>query len=179
MLKIRPATFRDAKSLLKIYAPYVLETTITFEYEVPSLGEFEQRITETLRDYPYLVAENEDQIVGYAYAHRFSERQAYDWAAEISVYVDQNAKRLGVGKTLYAEIERILAQQNVASSVAIVTGQNSGSIAFHEKLGYKQVGLLPKIGFKFDQWIDVIHLQKRLGDFESPKEFVPYSQLNI
>ena len=104
----RIATPQDAKSLLDIYAPYVKNTAITFEYEVPSLQEFTDRITHTLQKYPYIVAEINNKIVGYAYASAFNERPAANWTTEVSIYVEQNSKKMGIGKKLYKTLEKIL-----------------------------------------------------------------------
>ena len=106
-LKIRIASAKDAAALLEIYAPYVKNTAITFEYEVPSLQEFERRIENILKKYPYLVAETDGKIVGYAYVSAFKERAAYDWAVETSIYIDKKLKRMGIGKKLYSVLEEI------------------------------------------------------------------------
>lgn len=178
MLKTRLATVADAQRLLEIYAPYVRETTVTFEYEVPTIFEFEQRIATTLADYPYIVAETEEGIiVGYAYAHRMRARRAYDWTVEESIYVDQNARGLGVGKQLYAALEIELAKQNVINLAVCVTEKNLNSLAFHEHLGYQQTGRFIDFGYKFGQWYDVVWLQKRLGAPEHPEAFIPYSEV--
>lgn len=178
MLRTRLATTADAQRLLEIYAPYVLDTSITFEYEVPTVSEFENRIATTLKDYPYIVAETEEgTVVGYAYAHRMRERKAYDWTVEESIYVDQKARGLGAGKKLYAALEKELARQNVVNLAVCVTEKNQNSIEFHEHLGYKQTGRFIDFGYKFGEWYDVVWLQKRLGDPEHPGAFIPYSKL--
>lgn len=178
MLRTRLATTADAQRLLEIYAPYVLDTSITFEYEVPTVSEFEDRIATTLKDYPYIVAETEEgTVVGYAYAHRMRERKAYDWTVEESIYVDQKARGLGAGKKLYAALEKELARQNVVNLAVCVTEKNLNSIAFHEHLGYKQTGRFIDFGYKFGEWYDVVWLQKRLGNPEHPGAFIPYSKL--
>lgn len=178
MLRTRLATTADAKRLLEIYAPYVTDTTVTFEYEVPTVSEFEQRISTTLKDYPYIVAETEEgTVVGYAYAHRMRERKAYDWTVEGSIYVDSKARGLGVGKKLYSTLEKELVKQNVVNIAACVTEENQNSINFHEHLGYKQTGRFIDFGYKFNDWYDVVWLQKRLGDPAHPAAFIPYGEL--
>lgn len=178
MIEIRVATPEDAAALVAIYAPYVKETTITFDYEVPSEATFAKRITETLHTHPYFVAEDNGVILGYAYAHAYKERAAYDWAVEVSVYVDREKRGNGAGKLLYYALEETLKKQNVAILTACITGGNQGSIVFHEKLGYREVANFPKIGYKFDQWLDVIWLQKCLMEVEGKlPPFVPYSRL--
>lgn len=108
MIEIRVATPEDAAALVAIYAPYVKETTITFDYEVPSEAAFAKRITETLHTHPYFVAEDNGVILGYAYAHAYKERAAYDWAVEVSVYVDREKRGNGAGKLLYSTLEETL-----------------------------------------------------------------------
>ena len=107
-IRIRPAKPEDAEKLLAIYAPYVEQTAITFEYEVPTVEEFRERIHNTLKKYPYLVAEQGEEPVGYAYVGPFHDRPAYDWAVETSIYVDQNKKRMGIGKKLHEALEEEL-----------------------------------------------------------------------
>lgn len=107
-IRIRPAKPEDAEKLLAIYAPYVEQTAITFEYEVPTVEEFRERIHNTLKKYPYLVAEQGGEPVGYAYVGPFHDRPAYDWAVETSIYVDQNKKRMGIGKKLHEALEEEL-----------------------------------------------------------------------
>lgn len=177
ILEIRPATVADAKELLKIYAPYVIDTTITFEYVVPTEIEFASRIKSTLKKYPYLVAENDGKIVGYAYAHPYGERAAYAWTAEASIYVEQNTRGLGVGKALYHALEDELKRQNIVNVCVCITGKNSDSVAFHEKIGYRHIGTFEHFGYKFGQWYNVIWMQKEIGDVTDPVDFIPYNYL--
>ena len=119
-MNIRIATPADAESLLKIYAPYVTETAITFEYDVPSVSDFAQRIANTLLKYPYLVAQQNEQILGYAYAGCFHARAAYDWAVETSIYVDRRSKGKGVGGRLYGALENALKGQGFLNMNACI-----------------------------------------------------------
>ena len=173
---IRIATKNDAPQLLNIYAPYELDSTFTFEYDIPSLQTFEHRITTTLQTHPYLVAEENDTILGYAYAHPLNEREAYQWTAELSVYVGPTAKGRGIGKQLYQALEQYLKEQNVVQTIAVITAENTRSIAFHEHLGYQQVGQLTQVGFKHGKWLDVAWLQKSLATATAtPAPFIPFS----
>ncbi len=175
---IREAKITDAKDLLAIYRPYVEETTITFEYQVPTLADFEKRIKQTLLRYPYLVAERAGKIQGYAYAGVYKSREAYDWSCEVTVYVDSQAKACGVGSALYNSLEVLLAKQGIYTLTACITAGNEASLRFHEKRGYEQVACFPKIGYKFGIWQDVLWLQKTLGHPpQVPTAFVPYPQL--
>lgn len=165
-IQIRMATVEDAKVLLEIYKPYVEQTTITFEYEVPSIKEFASRIQNTLLRYPYLVAELGDEVVGYAYASPFKSRAAYDWSVETSIYVKQSIRGKGVGKKLYAALETYLKAQHIVNINACITYPNNASIGFHEQLGYKKVAHFTKCGYKLGQWCDMIWMEKMLGEHD-------------
>lgn len=178
MINIRIATVDDAAELLEIYRPYVLDTNITFEYTVPTIADFSQRITETLQQFPYLVAVEAGKIIGYAYAHSYKERAAYDWAVEVSVYVSVVDQAKGTGKMLYQALEKELKQQNILVLTACITGGNDNSVIFHEKFGYQKVAEFKKIGYKFNQWHDVIWMQKFLQEPTNQVEaMIPYSKL--
>ena len=170
-MKIRIATPEDAKELLEIYRPYVEKTAITFEYEVPSEEEFAERIRHTLRKYPYLVAESDGKITGYAYAGTFKERAAYDWSVELSIYVDESKKQQGIGKCLYAKLEEILQMQGILNANACIAWPKEedpyltrDSVKFHEKLGYQMVGTFHQCGYKFERWYDMVWMEKMLGE---------------
>ncbi|EGP67149.1 putative phosphinothricin N-acetyltransferase [Streptococcus sp. oral taxon 056 str. F0418] len=161
-MEIRFAKPSDARSLLDIYAPYVENTAITFEYEVPTIEDFATRIAKTLEKYPYLVAEEDGLILGYAYASTYYARAAYDWAVELSVYVSQEARGQGVGTRLYDALEGLLKQMGYIHFLACISLPNEASLALHRKRGYQQVAHFPKIGYKFDRWHDIVWLQKSL-----------------
>jgi phosphinothricin acetyltransferase len=170
-IDIRPANPEDAAALLAIYAPYVEGTAISFEYEVPSVEEFRQRITNLSKDYPYLVAEKGGRIVGYAYAHIFHGRAAYQWSVETSIYVDKNEKRKGIGKQLHDALEQALKAQgilNMNAAIAYIEQEDEylthDSIRFHERLGYKKVAHFHQCGRKFGRWYDVIWMEKIIGE---------------
>lgn len=168
---IRLATADDAEKLLDIYRPYVERTAITFEYDVPELHEFRSRIIKTLYKYPYLVAEDRDKIVGYAYAGPFKERAAYQWAVETSIYVDWNCRRKGVGKLLHDSLRDALCRLGILNMNACITYTDSedeyltnASMRFHERLGYNLVAHFHKCGKKFDRWYDMIWMEKHIGE---------------
>lgn len=169
-MEIRTARVEDAKELLAIYTPYVLETAITFETEVPSLEEFEHRITDTQASYPYLVAEEAGQVLGYAYAHAYYGRAAYAWTVEVSVYVEKAARATGVGTALYNQLEELLIEQGMTQALACISLPNDASITFHKKRGYEQVAHFKKVGYKLGQWRDIVWLQKELKDIANPTE---------
>lgn len=183
---IREAEERDAEALLAIYAPYVKNTAITFEYEVPSLEEFAERIRHTKERYPYLAAEVDGDIVGYAYASRFHGRKAYDWAVETSIYVDRNKKGLGIGRRLYEVLENILAQQNILNLNACIAYPSQedeyltrDSVKFHEHLGYRLVGEFDQCGYKFHKWYSMVWMEKHIGPhLENQPEIIGFREIH-
>ncbi len=172
-ITIRTATPDDAKRLLEIYGPYIENTAITFEYTVPTVEEFAERIRKTLEKYPYLVAMDGDRIVGYAYAGQFHTRAALSWAVEASIYLDSTYRQNGIGRQLYALLEDILKKQNVtnlyvsiASTDRVDEHLNDASIRFHERLGFKLNARFTKCGYKFGKWYDLIYMEKFIGVHE-------------
>lgn len=185
-MKIRLATPQDAKEIRQIYAPYVTDTAVTFEYEVPTVETFEERITNTLRKYPYLVAEEEGHIVGYAYAGAFRPRAAYQHSVEMSIYVDREKGGKGIGRKLYQELEHRLIQQNVFVLYACITMTErtddpyltDGSIQFHKKMGYTFAGHFHHCGYKFSCWYSMIWMEKSICNRpDHPEPFQPISDL--
>jgi len=184
---MRMATEADAEEILKIYAPYVTDTAITFEYDVPSAAEFTQRIRDTLRMYPYIVALEGDRIVGYAYASAFKQRAAYNWAVETTVYLQQGCRGKGLGKKLYFALEDILRRQNIINlnaCIAYTPGEDAHldntSSVFHEHLGYTKVAHFTKCGYKFGTWYDMIWMEKMLGEHPRiPEPVIPIAELEI
>ena len=165
MIEIRNVQVEDAANLVAIYAPYVEKTAITFETQVPTVEDFETRIKKTMKKFPYLVAIEEGQIVGYAYASTYYARAAYDWTVELSVYVQKEARGKGVGTLLYTALEEELTARGFKNFLACIALPNPASIALHEKRGYEQVAHFKKIGYKFGTWHDIVWLQKSLlGD---------------
>ena len=175
-IMIRPARLEDASEILKIYEPYIKKTTITFEYEVPSLEEFRGRMTGIIGAYPYLVCEADGKILAYAYAHRFHERAAYQWDAELSVYVDEEYTGLGMGKALYHALMEILKLQNVKNAYALVTSPNERSEALHLGMGFRLEGLNRETGYKMGKWLDVSCFVKNIGTHEcDPEGILPFA----
>ena len=167
---IRPATEQDAAALLKIYAPYVQNTAITFEYTVPTVEEFKARIANTLKKYPYLVAEQNGRPLGYAYTGPFKERAAYEWAVETSIYLDPSARKMGLGRQLYTALEAVSKAQGVLNFNACIacTNQpdehlNNNSLQFHHHLGFTTVGTFCQCGYKFGIWYNMVWVEKLLA----------------
>lgn len=176
---IRVAVPEDAAALLRIYAPYVERTAITFEYDAPSEEEFAGRIEKTLKRYPYLVAEEDGAALGYACAGAFNERAAYDWAAETTVYIAEDAKRRGLGRRLYQALEQALSAQNILNLNACIACPpredpylTRDSVEFHRSLGYRLVGTFTQCGYKFGRWYDMAWMEKHIGAHTSPQPAV-------
>ncbi|RZT02310.1 GNAT family N-acetyltransferase [Cuneatibacter caecimuris] len=169
-IKIRAVSVLDAEDLLRIYAPYVIKTAVTFEYEAPSVQEFANRISRTLEKYPYIAACCGKEIVGYAYAGPFQQRPAYDWTAETSIYVDESQKGMGIGKKLYQALEKILSAQNILNVCACIAYPpaedeflTKSSAAFHFHMGYRFVGEFHQCGYKFGRWYNMVWMEKHIG----------------
>ena len=167
---LRDATIQDIPAILDIYRPYILNTAITFEYDVPTLAQFEDRFRAITREFPWLVWEENGEILGYAYGSRAFERAAYGWDADLSIYLRQGCSGRGIGRALYETLEQRLAAQGSSVLYALVTSANAGSCAFHEAMGYREAVRLPACGFKFGQWYDVIWYEKRLKT-GNPEQF--------
>lgn len=183
---LRVATPDDAENILKIYAPYVEKTVITFEYEVPSISEFRRRIEKTLIQHPYIVAVNEGEIVGYAYTGAFVGRTAYAWSAETTIYLKEDKRRLGLGKLLYQALEDISKAQHISNLNACIGYPEvedeyltKNSAEFHTRLGYSMVGEFHKCGYKFGRWYNMIWMEKMIGEHPAhPLPVIPFSALD-
>ena len=170
---IRLAEADDAEEILAIYAHYI-EQSVTFECILPSLEQFKKRIEDVLQIYPYLVAEKDGRIIGYSYAHRFKDRQAYDWSVECSIYLHPLARGMGLGKILYGALMKLLALQNMQMAYACVTMPNVPSEALHKSVGFHCVAQMPNAGYKAGAWHDVKWYAKEIGTFPlEPKAVVP------
>ena len=177
---IRPARAEDAAGCLDIYAPIVRETPISFETQVPSVEEFTRRIDGTMRNYPWLVCEYGGAVAAYAYACRHRKREAYRWSAEVSVYVADARLRHGFGRKIYSELIQILTRQGYANAYAGIALPNPASVAFHQSMGFEEVGVYARVGFKLGRWHDVGWWALRLADGSSqPAEPIPFSALAL
>jgi phosphinothricin acetyltransferase len=151
---IRLATPDDAAAVLAVYAPYCL-TPVSFEAGPPSEDEMRQRIATTLRACPWLVCEEADGVIGYAYASLHKERAAYRWSVDTTVYVRQGRHRSGVGQLLYTSLFGVLARQGFVNAFAGVTLPNPASVGLHKAMGFVPVGTYRGVGFKNGAWHDV------------------------
>lgn len=153
--KIRLVTEADSASILEIYKPFITDTVITFEYDVPSLDDFTERISNIQKKYPWLVCEIDGDIVGYAYASPFHERAAYDWSVDFSIYINPKYHGKRIGKALYCALVELLKLQGYCNAYALVTLPNIKSEGIHESFGFKSVGVCKNVGYKFGEWRDV------------------------
>lgn len=176
--KIRQVQLSDAEQILKVCTPFITDTCISFEYTVPSLKEFTKRIENISAEYPYLVLEEDGEIVGYVYAHRYLERAAYNWDVEVTIYLAPRAQGKGLGVILYGALEKLMALQNIKNLYSCITGDNVHSIEMHRAIGYKLIGTFQKAGFKHDRWLDVVWMEKVIGEKEeAPQPFVKFPEV--
>ena len=168
---IRIACEADVPAILSIYAPYVQDTTVSFEYTPPTEEEFLTRFRKITQDFPWLVWEEDGEVLGYTYACRPFERAAYSWCAEPSIYLKPAAHGHGIGRKLYQALEKLLEMQGYRVLLALITGENLASVGFHEHLGYEIVGELKSVGFKFERWLGVFWMEKTLNFVENSSDY--------
>ena len=165
--RIRFATPADAVQVRAVYAPYVSDTAITFEYEVPTASEMEGRMAHTLESFPWLVFEAGGKVLGYAYASPFHVRAAYAWSVETSVYVDRACRRAGIGRALMRDLEAILSHMgalNLNACIAYAGREDpfltDDSVRFHERLGFALAAHFHACGYKFGRWYDMVWMER-------------------
>lgn len=179
-MTIRFAKLTDAPAILGIYAPYITDTPVTFEYIVPTLSEFSERIDLIQQQFPYLVAEEDGKILGYAYASRHRDRIAYQWSVEASVYIHPSGHRRGIARTLYATLFDLLRKQGYFNVYAGITMPNEPSEAFHQAMGFSLIGVYPNIGYKQGKWHDVCWYQLALQNHEDvPAKPSPIRRISL
>ena len=154
-MNIRPVTLEDAAQIAEIYNYYIQNTHQTFETEPLTGDEMKKRIVEYSEKYPYLVAEENGEIYGYAYAVQFKMRQAYAYSAEVSIYVKNEAKQKGIGSRLYAKLFNELGETHIHAIVAGISLPNDASVRFHERHGFTKVAHFREVGYKLGRWVDV------------------------
>lgn len=184
MVNIRSASLGDAARILEIYDYYVKNTAITFEYETPSLEAFQMRMKGIMERYPYFVIEQDGAIQGYAYAAPYITRAACDWSCEVSIYLEKNARKCGLGRKLYEALEDALRGMgiiNVYASIACPETAdeylNYNSADFHAHLNFREIGRFRKCGYKFGRWYHLIWVEKVLGEHsEKVSPIVPYKE---
>lgn len=184
-IKIRAASPEDAPALLRVYAPYVKNTAITYEYDVPSVDEFSKRIETTLKRFPYLVLERGGEIIGYAYAGPLHSRPAYDWSVETSLYLSEDVRGGGLGRLLHDALENVLREQgflNMNACIAYPEKEDEyltrNSAEFHAHLGYRMIGRFTKCSYKFRRWYGMVWMEKLIGEhLEDQPPVTPFPQI--
>ncbi len=185
MLTIRDASLQDAGRLLQIFEHYIKNTAIAFEYEPPSLDEFTERMRQIMRRYPYLVIEEDGEIKGYACAHAFVGRAAYDWSCELTIYLDPHAQKRGMGRMLYEALEKALCDMGVLNLYACIGYPEredeyltANSADFHRHSGFVTVGEFRRCGYKFGRWYHMIWMEKVIGEHKPDQPpVIPYPAL--
>lgn len=162
--RIRNVSLTDASAISRIYAPYVTDHAISFELEPPDTAEMERRISGVAAQYPWLVYEEDGEVLGYAYAATHNPRLAYQWSVNVSVYLDARAHRRGIGRALYEALFDLLRRQRFVNAYAGITLPNAASVGLHEAMGFVTVAVYPRVGFKFGRWHDTTWLHLRLVD---------------
>ena len=170
-----------------MYAPYVENTAVSFEYEVPSIDEFRSRFEKITKKYPYFLAEDSNgEVLGYTYYSEFKDREAYRYSVETTIYLAKEACGRGIGRKLYEVLEKAAKAQNITNMNACIATcrtedeyLTNRSYYFHEKMGYKLVGTFHNSGYKFDKWYDMVWMEKSVGEYFVPaKSFIPYKELS-
>lgn len=178
MISLRLATPNDAAGILSIYAPYIENTSFTFETEVPAVIDFAERITNYLLNWPWIVCEVDGIIAGYAYATRHRERTAYQWCTESSIYIHDDFQRAGIARALYESLFEILTQQGFRNVYAVINLPNEKSVAFHEKLGFKWFATYEKVGYKLGKWKNVGWWKLSLNEYgDEPLPPIKFSEM--
>ena len=167
-IKIRDVVPEDAERIQEIYLPYVADTVISFEITVPGKSEMKKRIQKLLANaFPYIVAENETgTVVGYAYADKFGEREAYRYSFIVSIYLDMEVQSKRIGQKLYDELEKRMKKMGIVQVLSAITGKNEKSLKFHEKNGFTKIGHFPNVGYKMGEWHDIIWMNKTINSIE-------------
>lgn len=178
VITIQPATIADAAEMLAVYTPYVTESTVSSEYDAPSLEEFQQRITTYTAKTPWLVCRIDGQVAGYGYASPHRTRAGYQWSVETSIYVAQDFHRRGVASALYRAIMELLTRQGYYNIFVGITSPNERSIKFHSSMGFVISGSYQDSMYKFGKWRDVIWMAKSLRAHDAePHPTIPFPQI--
>lgn len=164
MIQVRAATLADAEALVRIYNPYVLNTTISYETQPVTAEVFRGRMAQIMEEHPYLVAEENGVLLGFAYASEFKTRAAYHWDVELSIYVDESCRGRGIGTLFMESLIKVLKSMNYVNLYSLIDYPNEGSMALHKRFQFHKVGILKGTGYKLGHWLDVMILEKRINE---------------
>lgn len=178
-LIVRPAAVSDAAAILDVYRNFILNTTVTFEEEVPGVEQYRERMNGIMAEYPFLVCEDGGRVAGFAYAHRHQSRSAYRYGAELSIYLRPHYTNLGIGRAMSEAIAQLLRMQGVQTLYSAVSVPNAASEALHDSMGFTRVGLWKNTGYKKGRWLDIAWYELPLGDYpEHPAPLLTFGQLD-
>ncbi len=179
MIEVRIVRKTDAKEIIDIYTPSILNAAISFETELPSIAEMQKRIETILQTYPWMVCEVDGKIAAYVYASKHRDREAYQWSSECSVYVHQNFKGKGIGKEMYQLLFQILKLQGIRNVYAGITLPNEASIILHENCGFEKFAEYENVGYKLGNWHTVGWWKLRLNEYDpDPPPPLKFSELD-
>lgn len=167
-ISIRPVKISDAAFCLSLYSKYVVGSAVSFELEAPSLEEFLNRIDTISNRFPFLVAEENGTAIGYAYASAYRDRAAYQWNVEVSIYVEDQNKKSGVATALYTQLFSELERIHICKAFAVIALPNDASVGFHHKMGFEKFATYKNVGFKLNQWHDVLWMERTIQSPETP-----------
>lgn len=168
MNQVRFAALEDAGAILDIYGPYIEQTPISFEYEVPSPESFRERMRNIMKEYPYLVYEKEGKVVGYAYGSSYLSRKAFFWDGEVSIYISREERGRGIGRQLYEPLLAMMKEMGIVNVYALIVHPYEASEQFHKKMGFQEEAVFPKVGYKLGQWQNLIYMKKQLNPYSCP-----------
>ena len=161
-LSIRPVKISDADFCLSLYSKHVVASAVSFELEAPSLEEFSNRIDSISKRFPYLIAEENGTLLGYTYASAYRDRLAYQWNVEVSIYVENQNKKSGVATKLYTELFSELKRIHICKAFAVIALPYDASVGFHHKMGFEKFATYKNVGFKLNEWHDVLWMEKMI-----------------
>ena len=179
--EIRLAEVEDARGILEIYAPYVSNTALTLTSKIPTLEQVVQTMLDVKKHYPYLVCRRQGEVVGFAYAYRLSPHEAYNWNADLAIYIDPEFQNRGVATALYTALFQILKIQGFCNLYAVITIPNDASVALHRHFGFKELVVMQQSGFKLGRWHDNLYMEKTIAGCCDPTDFgnpLPVDKLN-
>ncbi len=177
---IRTVDIDDSADILRIYSHYIISTAYTFEVDVPTISQFTKRVAEISKDYPFLVYVQDGKTVGYAYASKHRERDAYCYDVDVAVYMDVECRGAGIGTKLYNMLFEMLKKQGFYNAYAGITVPNERSVELHKKYGFEDIGVFKKTGYKFGKWHGVQWMGKALQDYGAqPKKILPVEKIKL
>lgn len=178
-VSIREANAEDIPGILALYSVYITETTCTFEYVIPSLSSFQDRFSSITEQFPWLVCSIDGELAGFAYASAAFKRAAYQWDADMTVYLDARFHRMGVATSLYSCLIDLLKLQGYYNLYAVISADNTASVNFHRHFGFNDIGIFHKTGYKMGTWIDVLWMEKSIRHHNpEPAPAISFRQLD-